>query len=119
MQQLDFRKPETERDAMSNEEKACQIGNAVLGLQDAKINLAQLGERFRQVQNACRAVADTKMGGNIRFKNRKIEMPDHPFALASSLMAEPQLAELLELIRKRLVLAGCTWVCSGVTMLYV
>jgi len=23
------------------------------------------------------------------------------------------------LLRKRLVLAGCTWVCSGVTMLYV
>jgi len=78
---------------MSDEEKACQIGNAVLGLNDAKVELAHLNEKLRSVMDAYAAVIDAESKDELAAVSEQISLSGKPSA--SYLMNEKQLAELL------------------------
>ncbi len=78
---------------MSEDEKACQIGNVVLGLQAAKVELAQIDGKIRSVMSAYAAAVDAEAQGKLSAVADQISLEGKPSA--SHLMNEKQLADLL------------------------
>lgn len=92
MQRPDFRKPETERRDERRRESLSDW-EAVLGLNDAKVELAHLDEKLRSVMTAYAAAVDAETRGKLCAVSDQISLDGKPSA--SHLMNEKQLAELL------------------------
>ncbi len=79
---------------MSEDEKACQIGVAVLALHAAKVELAHFEEKIQSVMTAYAAAVDAEARGKLSAVSDQISLDGK--RSASHLVNEKQLAELLQ-----------------------